>query len=278
MSCAPAASPAKRGSYSKTYSKQGILDALQEYKQQLSLGQRPSFSKIGQRHNIPSSTLHDYYVRSQSAIASSPRYSAPNEVTASLVLSTRPGGNNRHLTDEVEHKLKEWIDACGDVLSPSVDLIRLKAQRLYFATHNTPVTSENEQQLASLKWWRCFKKRYPTLSVRRTQPHSFVRARATQPEIINHFYDLLKQQLDAHQFEPNQIYAADETGVAGDLKTPKGVGDKGAFKHIHFHTRSAKAGFEALHQTQMIYYFFTVQENLSNKSSSLCVAMCLSCT
>ena len=115
--------------------------------------------------------------------------------------------------------------------------------------------------------------------MRRTQPHSFVRARATQPEIINHFYDLLKQQLDAHQFEPNQIYAADETGVAGDLKTPKGVGDKGEFKYIHFHTSSsAKAGFEALHQTQMIYYFFTVQENLSNKSSSLCVAMCLSCT
>ena len=149
------------------------------------------------------------------------------------------------LSDDIEQQLKVWIDACGDVLEPpSVDLIRLKAERLFFATHNTPVTSENELEMATLKWWRCFKKRFPTLSVRRTQPHSFARARATQPEIINHFYHLLKQQLEAHKFEPSQIYAADETGVAGDLKTAKGVGDKGAYTHVHFHVRSINACFE----------------------------------
>ena len=83
--------------------------------------------------------------------------------------------------------------------------------------------------MASLGWWRGYKSRFPTLSVRSIQPHSFARARATQPEIINHFYDLLKQQLDAHGFEPHQIYAADETGVAGEIKPGKGVGDKGAY-------------------------------------------------
>ena len=185
-------SASKRGSYSQSYSKEGISAALHEYNQQQRSDRKPSFAKIGQRYSIPESTLRDYHVRSLSAIASSAPYAAPNEVMESLISSTRSGGTNKLLDDDTEQKLKTWIDACGEHLEPpTVDLIRIKAKRLYFATHNIPISSSNEHHMASLGWWRGYKSRFPTLSVRSIQPHSFARARATQPEIINHFYDLL---------------------------------------------------------------------------------------
>ena len=171
-SSASAKSPSKRGSYAKNYSKEGILAALQEYKQQQSLGRKPSFRSIGQQHNIPESTLRDYHVRSLSALASAPHYSVPNEVVASLVSSTSSRGISRLLDGDVEEKLKKWIDDCGDVFEPPTrEMVKVKAKRLYFATHNIPITSENELDTASFKWWRGFKKRHPTISVRRIQPH-----------------------------------------------------------------------------------------------------------
>lgn len=256
-------SQAKRGSYAESYSKEGILAALQEYKQKRSAGQKPSFETIGHAHSIPPSTLYDYYMRSQAAIASSPRYSNPSDVTASLVSSTTARGTPRMLSSDVEQQLKTWIDTCGDMLQPpSLDLIRIKAKRLYFATHNIPVTSENELEMASLKWWRGYKKRYPSLSVRRKQPHEFARARATQPEIINHFYDLLKHQLDAHKFEPSQIYAADETGVFGELPLGKGVGDKGAYTHTNFHFFGCTAEFAPCPRISFFYFFHPLGKRL----------------
>ena len=83
----------------------------------------------------------------------------------------------------------------------------------------------------------------------------FARAKATQPEIINHFYDLLNQQLDAHGFNPHQIYAADETGVAGDLKPGKGVGEKGASRCVHTHVLiSCIANTPCLHMCNFISF------------------------
>ena len=77
-------------------------------------------------------------------------------------------------------------------------------------------------------WWHWFKTRYPDISARGATPLDIRRARATQPEIIQHFFKLLKHLYDKYQFTRNQIYALDETGVAGDCKRSKAVGPKGA--------------------------------------------------
>ena len=183
----------------------------------------------------PESTLRDYHRRYLAANASSPCYSNPATVMETVVSATRAGAHSRMLPDDIEQKLKVWIDATGDVTQPpSVTLICLKAKRLYFSLHNIPVTEENSEEVASEKWWRGFRKRYGTLSTKRPRPIEFARARATQPEIINHFYDLLKYELDTFGFGPDQIYAADETGVAGDLECGKVVGNKGTNMRMHF--------------------------------------------
>jgi hypothetical protein len=232
MSSDAVVSPQKRGSYKQAYSKADILAALSDYEQGRRALHPVTFQQVAAAHGVPASTVRDYHRRSRAAVASSPRYSVPSAVIESSVMSTSSGGRHRLLSDDVESKMKAWIDMCGDLLQPpTVTLLRLKAQRLYFAAHGIAVNEENDTQLASLKWWRGFKKRYPTVSVRRPIPLEMARARATQPEIINHFYDLLEHQLTTHGFTPDQIYAADETGIAGDQKVGKAVGDKGKYTH-----------------------------------------------
>lgn len=132
------------------------------------------------------------------------------------------------LPREVEEKLMWWIDRCGELAQPpSKTLTRLKAKRLYFSLHGIPITDDNRLQLASEKWWRGFKNRHPKTTTMTPTPLQYARAKATQPEIINHFYDLLKHQLDTFGFQPHQIWACDETGVAGDQKSGKAVGERG---------------------------------------------------
>lgn len=219
--------PIKRGSYAKNYYSTDILAALDAYVQAKRTGRSLSYRQAGQSYNIPHTTLRDYHLRYLKDNASSPRYSTPSTIMEQTVQSVGTKRGHRLLPDEVEKKLKEWIDISGDLTDPpSVPLIRKKAKRLYFSLHKIPITDENKNLLMSRKWWRCFKKRYPSLRVRRPRPLHFARARATQPEIINHFYDLLKYQLDTHGFQPHQIYAADETGISGDIKQGKVVGDK----------------------------------------------------
>lgn len=216
----------KRGSYKKKYKQDYLLASLQSYVSPQPL----TYQQAAAPYNIPESTLRDNHRRSLSAIASSPRYSIPADVMESVLTATQTRGTPRMLPEETEKKLKEWIDISGELTQPpSVTLIRLKAKRLYFALHNIAITEKNEDAIASMKWWRGFKNRFPTLRVGRTEPLKFDRAKATQPEIFNHFYDLLKYQLDKYRFETHQIYAADETGVAGDMKNGNAVGDRGRY-------------------------------------------------
>ena len=84
----------------------------------------------------------------------------------------------------------------------------------------------------SLKWWRGFSKRHPNLSTRKTTALDIRRVRATQPEIFDHFFKLVKHEYDTNQYTRDQVWALDETGVAGDMKTNKAVGPKGTNSNI----------------------------------------------
>ena len=59
------------------------------------------------------------------------------------------------------------------------------------------------------------------------QKIEYLRLRATQPEIINHFYSLLKHALDTYHFTENEIWAADETGVDEHGRCKKVIALKG---------------------------------------------------
>ena len=116
----------------------------------------------------------------------------------------------------------QYITTCRELAQPlDIHMIRHKAQRLHYAANNIALTAENRDILASEHWWNGFKKRHPDHGMRTPQQLAIARARATQPEIINHFYDLLEYELKTHAFEPHQIWAADETGVDNNFKPRK---------------------------------------------------------
>lgn len=230
MSIIPSRSP--RGPYKNTYTKDDIIAALTAYRSAASAGRRINFSQAGAPYHIPASTLRRYHRKTELAIATAPRHSITNDVLTTVVSTSLTGQHKRLLTDEDEKKLVHYIDLCKQMCHPlDVDTVKLKAKRLHFAVNNIPITDKNRTELASKRWWNAFRKRHPTLTLRTPQPLALQRARVTQPEIINHFYDLLKLAYDTFQFQPHQIWAMDETGVDNNFKVRKVVANKGVYKH-----------------------------------------------
>jgi hypothetical protein len=221
----------KRGPYKKSYTEQDLLNAVKMYV----CAERSSkkvFSHVATYHDVPENTLRDYHKRYMQAIASFPRHPNPTVVLKESVRSARSSGRELLLSEHLEHQLFTWINAVGAITdAPSVTLIRLKAQRLLFAEQKVSITDENRDKIIGRKWWRGFQQRHPTLSTRNTIPLSIAKARATQPEIINHFFDLLKHNMDTYAFTAQDIWAIDETGVSGKQKSSKAVGEKGTNKH-----------------------------------------------
>ena len=221
-----------RGPYKKTYKKSDILLALSDHRSAVRAGRKMTFAAAGRPYGIPSTTVRDAHRKTTIVIASAPRHSIPDEVLAAVVSASRAGSHMLLLTSDVEQKLLDYIESCKALAHPlTIDTVRHKAKRLYFATHNTPITAQNMHDMASRQWWNRFKKRHPTLSLRAPQLLALQRARATQPEIINHFYDLLKLVYDTYQLQPHQIWAMDETGVDNNFKVRKVVANKGWYKH-----------------------------------------------
>ena len=163
-----------------------------------------------------------------------PRYSLSSVVVETAVTTSRSREHMLLLTRDVEQQLVTYIDKCKALAHPvTINHVRLKAQRLYYATHNIPVTAQNCNEMPSRHWWAGLKSRHPTLTLRAPQLLALQRARATQPEIINHFYDLLKLVYDTYRFQPHQIWAMDETGLDNNFKVSKVIARLSTLMHTY---------------------------------------------
>jgi hypothetical protein len=221
-----------RGPYKKTYKKADLLLALADHRSAARAGRKITFEAAGRPYGIPSTTVRDAHRKAAIAIASAPRHSIPDEVVEAAVSASRAGSHMLLLTSDVEQKLVVYIESCKALAHPlTIDIIRHKAKRLQYACHKVPITEENKHDMASRQWWNRFKKRHPHLTLRSPQLLALQRARATQPEIINHFYDLLKLVYDTYELQPHQIWAMDETGVDNNFKVRKVVANKGMYMH-----------------------------------------------
>jgi len=230
MSITPSRGP--RAPYRNTYSKSDILLALSDYRSARLAGRKISFSQAAASYHIPPTTLRRAHRKAEDAIAHAPRYSTPAEVVVTAVTTSRAGSHLRLLSNDVERKLVDYINLCKDMAHPiDVDVVKHKAKRLHYATHNIPITAENRDDMASKRWWRSFRKRHPSFTLRSPQLLATQRANATQPEIINHFYALLKLALTTYQFQSHQIWAMDETGVDNNFRVRKVVANKGMYRH-----------------------------------------------
>ena len=90
-------------------------------------------------------------------------------------------------------------------------------------------------------------KRHGSLTLRAAEPLSYARAVCSQPEILDHYYDLLQQTLIEHDLtdKPNQIFNLDESGMPLDPCPPKVITQKG-IKHSVSITTGDKAQITTL--------------------------------
>ena len=80
-------------------------------------------------------------------------------------------------------------------------------------------------------WWASFQRCHPELVLRNPAPLSQARSKATDPEMLGRYFDLLEETLGANKLEgkPGQIFNMDESGVPLDAKVPKLVYARGSY-------------------------------------------------
>lgn len=73
----------------------------------------------------------------------------------------------------------------------------------------------NDNRLAGWDWYWSFMKRHPELSLRKTQSISHARAQCMNKPVVNAFFYLYEQEIDALALRtsPQCVYNADETGL-----------------------------------------------------------------
>ena len=220
-----------RGAYKK-WSQDDLALALAAVKSAKNSPHHLTFEAAERKYHIPHSTLYDYMRTTQTAIASAPRASRPDEITNHVIATTRAGTPRTLLNNDTEQKLLTWVFKMEEMCIPvDLDQLRYKAMRLHLSANNIPITVDNELKMASPHWWRRLKLRHPDLRLRTPQKIEYLRLRATQPEIINHFYSLLKHALDTYHFTQDEIWAADETGVDEKGRCKKILAPKGTMPH-----------------------------------------------
>ena len=65
-------------------------------------------------------------------------------------------------------------------------------------------------------WWEGFRRRHPEVALRTAAPLSYARAVASNPDIIDAYYDLLECIFVDNDLldKPSQIFNLDETGIS----------------------------------------------------------------
>lgn len=99
---------------------------------------------------------------------------------------------------------------------------------LYAVANNKKISANwTKNESASYEWLRGFLDRNKNLSLRTPEPTSLSRATAFNQHTVREFYNLLRQVLQRHNFEPDSIYNCDETGVQTVHKPIKIISKKG---------------------------------------------------
>ena len=176
--------------------------------------------RVALNYGIPKSTLHD-------------------KISGKVTIGAK-SGPAPYLDPEEEDELVSFLNGCS-----SMGYARTKKQTITLVQR--VVDSKGLNVTVGDVWWKSFMKRHGTLTLRTAEPLSYVRAVCSQPEILNHYYDLLQQTLLEHDLvdKPNQIFNLDESGMPLDPCPPKVVTQKGV-KHSTSVTTGDKAQITTL--------------------------------
>ena len=166
------------------------------------LNEGMSIRRAAEHYGVPKSTLGDRI--------------------SGRVLPGSTSGPSRILNDEEEEELVIFLRRCASVGFS-------KSRKELLALVQAIAEQKGTQHLVTEGWWNSFIKRHPDVTLRAPVPLSQARARATDEEVMDHYFDLLEATFQQYNLlgKPGQIFNLDESGFPLNPKPPKGVFDKG---------------------------------------------------
>ena len=197
-----------RGTY-RSWDKTSMKQAVEAVEKGVSV------RKAAELYNVPRSTLHD----------------KANGKTAEDARS----GPQPYLSPEEEEELTSFLLQAAKIGYPYTrkQIIALVQQIVHNKGITTTITNG---------WWERFLKRHPQLTLRVAVPLSYARAMASDPEVIDRYFDLLEDCLQSNGLlnKAPCIFNCDETGVPLDPKCMKIV-DKVGSKNPSYLTGGSKS-------------------------------------
>lgn len=131
-------------------------------------------------------------------------------------------GPTKDLSTKDEAELVRFLSWCATIgyAKSRKDVLTL-VQRI--------LDSRGVQRTVTNGWWESFCKRHPTLMLCTAIPLSMARTRASDPEMMSRYFDLLEQTLEDNNLvgKPGRVFNMDKTGMPLDPKPPKVVVERG---------------------------------------------------
>jgi transposase-like protein len=183
-------------------------------------------NEAAQRYGLSNSTVSRHYKTYLS--------SGVNEDEPHFVYDSEKNAVKRVFTNDEELRLVSYLKQSAALHYGLTKKDTLKLAFQYASSlaeqPNSKTQVPNEWATAESAgefWLRGFRKRHPSLSLRKPEATSLARATSFNKENIKSFFDNLQLVMERHKFQANDIYNLDETGNSTVHEPPKILCTKG---------------------------------------------------
>lgn len=162
-----------------------------------------------------------YSIRHASEVFSVPR-STLGDRFIGRVIPGSSSGPERYLTLDEERELVQFLARVA-----AIGYGKSRKQVMAIAQRVVDVKCLN--RVVSNRWWESFCRRNPNLSLQASVPLSMARAKATDPDMLCRYFDLLECTFAENDLtgKPSCIFNMDESGVPHDPISPLVVAERG---------------------------------------------------
>ena len=178
-------------------------------------------------------------IRQACEIFSVPKSSLHDRVSGKVDCKAR-SGPTPYLSFEEEEELVSFLIQTAKIGYPHT-------KKQVLALVQRIVEGKGIETTLSNGWWERFLRRHPKLTLKMAVPLSYGRAIATNPDVLNRYFDMLEETLETNGIldDPSRIFNCDETGLPLSPKCLKIVDKIGSRNPSHI-TGNTKAQITVL--------------------------------